>query len=70
MCPQTGFDRPHHPGFEMFNTWKTPFLIKIVLQRGENTGSTVGERKKTVREGWGQVGKLKLHRVSLYDQKY
>lgn len=41
--------------FELFNTWKTQFLIKIVLQRGENTGGTVGERKKTVREGTGGV---------------
>ncbi|KAI9543862.1 hypothetical protein NQZ68_004910 [Dissostichus eleginoides] len=58
VCPQVRFDRPRHPGFEMFNTRKTAFLIKKVLQRGENTGGTVSdparvERKKNVREGPG-----------------
>lgn len=54
LCPQTGFDRPYHPGFELFNTWKTQFLIKIVLQRGGNTGGPVGEKeKKILRESPG-----------------
>lgn len=55
MSPQTCFDRSRHPGFEMFNARKTPFLIKIVLQRGENTGGTVGKRKNNVKEGQGGV---------------
>lgn len=50
MWPQTGFDRPRRPGFELFNTRKTLSVIKVVLPRRENTGGTVGERKMTVRE--------------------
>ncbi|KAA8583022.1 hypothetical protein FQN60_015568 [Etheostoma spectabile] len=62
-CAHICFDRPRHPGFEIFNTRKTPFLIKIVLQREENTGGTVGDpalvkRKKTVREGPERGGNL------------
>lgn len=47
MWPQTGFDRPCRPGFELFNTRKTLSVIKVVLPRRENTGGTVGERKMT-----------------------
>lgn len=56
MCPPTHFGRPRRPGIKVFNTWKTPFLIKILLQRAENMESTVGDsalvkRKKSVTEG-------------------
>lgn len=56
MWPLTHFGRPCHPGFEMFNTWKTPFLVKIVLQTAENMEGTVDDsalvkRKKRVTEG-------------------
>lgn len=55
MWPLIHFGRPRHLGFEKFNTWKTPFLINIVLQRAENMEGTVGDsalvkRKKTVTE--------------------
>lgn len=46
-----------------------------MLQRGENTGGTVGdpallgEKDRQRGAGWGQIGKLKHYNVSLYDQK-
>lgn len=43
---------------------------KKVLQRVENTGCTVGERKKTVRKGPGRAEWASFNcKVSIYDQK-
>lgn len=58
---------------KFFNTRKTPFLIKIVLQRGKNTGGTVGDPGPGREEKEYQRGRSFRQEniiMSLYDLKY